>query len=52
VRWVFPRLFRARTPRYEALAERFGYTVTTVEMSCVRDERDFIDLLESTVAKG
>lgn len=52
VRWVFPRLFRARTPRYEALARRFGYTVTTVEVSAVRDETDFLDLLESAVARG
>ena len=52
VRWVFPRLFRARTPRYEALARRYGYTVTTRELSTVRDESDFVDLLTSAIARN
>ena len=33
-RWVFPRLFRSRVPRYEAIAGPHGYTVTSREVAC------------------
>ncbi|MDJ0740390.1 MAG: ATPase [Gammaproteobacteria bacterium] len=47
-RWVFPRLFHSRVPRYEAIATH-GYTVTSSEVAQVRDEADFLDLLESAI---
>lgn len=50
-RWVFPRLFHSRVPRYEAIAEPHGYTVTSREVSAVRDEQDFLDLLETAIAR-
>ena len=50
VRWIFPKLFYARIPRYEAIANEHGYTVTTKELYQVRDEKDFLDLL--TIAVG
>ena len=43
VRWIFPRLFRARIPRYEDIAARHGYTVATDEILAVKSENDFID---------
>ena len=46
-RWVFPRLFHSRIPRYEAIAKPHGYTVTSLEVAQVRDEADFLELLES-----
>jgi hypothetical protein len=52
VRWVFPRLFYARIPRYEAIAARYGYTVTTEEVAKVQSETDFLALVESAVARG
>lgn len=51
VRWVFPRLFRSRIPRYEAIAEQHGYTVSTDELSRVENERDFLDLLETVIER-
>ncbi|MGI9229536.1 MAG: ATPase [Gammaproteobacteria bacterium] len=45
VRWVFPRLFRARLPRYEDIARDFGYTVTTKEIAAINNEPGFIDLV-------
>lgn len=48
-RWVFPRLFRARIPRYEAIAARYGYTVTTEDLARVTDEKGFHDLLEKVI---
>jgi len=49
VRWIFPKLFHARIPRYEAIANKYGYTVTTGELYQVRDEKDFLDLLTTVV---
>ena len=49
-RWVFPRLFRSRVPRYEAIARR-GYTVTSREVAAVRDEQDFLTLVEQAIAR-
>lgn len=45
VRWVFPRLFYSRIPRYESIANEYGYTVTTNDISAVKSEKDFIDLI-------
>lgn len=45
-RWVFPRLFHARIPRYEAISEEFGYTVSTRDIAAINDESDFLKLIE------
>lgn len=50
-RWVFPRLFHSRVPRYEAIAEPYGYRVSSTEVAQVRDERDFLSLLEQAIAR-
>jgi hypothetical protein len=49
VRWMFPRLFYARIPRYEAIAKEFGYVVTTADLARVADEADFLRLVERTL---
>ena len=51
-RWVFPRLFHSRVPRYEAIAKPFGYTVSSEEVALIRDEQDFLDLLETAVVRA
>lgn len=50
-RWVFPRLFHSRIPRYRAIAEPHGYTVTSREIAQVRDEQDFLSLLELAITR-
>ena len=50
-RWVFPRLFHSRVPRYEAIAKPYGYTVTSREVTQVRDEADFLELLETVIGR-
>jgi hypothetical protein len=50
-RWIFPRLFHSRIPRYEAIAEPYGYTVTSKEVAEVRTESDFLDLLETAIGR-
>ena len=51
-RWVFPRLFHSRVPRYEAIARPHGYTVSSQEVALIRDERDFLELLETAIARA
>lgn len=50
-RWIFPRLFHARVPRYEAIAQRYGYTITSDELAAVNDEADFLALVETAIAR-
>ena len=51
-RWVFPRLFHSRIPRYEAIARPHGYTVTSEEVARVCDEADFMALMETAIARN
>lgn len=49
VRWVFSRLFNNRIPRYQAIADQYGYTVSTNDISRVNCESDFLALIETTL---
>ena len=51
-RWIFPRLFHSRIPRYEAIAREHGYTVTSEEVARVRNEADFDALIETAIARN
>lgn len=51
VSWVFPELFKSRLPRYEAIAEQYGYTVDARDVAEVKDEDDFIRLIADAIAK-
>ena len=49
-RWIFPRLFHSRLPRYDAIAEH-GYTVTSDEAARVENEDDLLQLLELAIER-
>ena len=49
--WVFPRLFRTRIPRYEAIAAEYGYSVSTEELAQAGDEAGFLSLLEQIIER-
>lgn len=51
VRWMFPRLFYSRLPRYEDIAEQYGYTITTDELHGIKNEQDFMKLVESALIR-
>jgi hypothetical protein len=51
VRWVFPYLFKARLPRYDAIAQQYGYTVSTTELYQIKTEADFVNLVTKAVAR-
>lgn len=50
-RWIFPRLFHARVPRYEAISRPQGYTVTSTELAQVTDDVDFLALMEKAIER-
>ena len=45
VRWIFPRHVAHRRPKYEALADRYGYTVDARAAECMTCEADFLELV-------
>lgn len=51
VGWIFPKLFRSRLPRYEAIAREYGYTVDAMEIAEVRNKDDFIHLVADALAR-
>ena len=51
VSWVFPELFKSRLPRYQAIADQYGYTVDANEAAGVKNEADFIRMISEALAK-
>jgi hypothetical protein len=51
-RWVFPRLFRDRIPRYETLAAQYGYSISSAEVMQLKNEQDLVDLVTDAIARG
>ncbi len=51
-RWVFPRLFNSRIPRYEAITKQYGYSITTREVEAIKCEQDFLKLIEKVLDRG
>jgi len=51
MQWVFPKLFHSRIPRYQALANEYGYTVQAADIAQVNGEEDFIQLVAEAIAR-
>lgn len=51
VTWIFPHLFHARIPRYEAIAAEHGYTIDASAVQKIRSEADFEALIEAALAQ-
>jgi hypothetical protein len=49
VRWIFPALLAHRAPKYEAMANQFGYTIPAEAAAAIRTDRDFLELVESVL---
>ena len=49
VRWIFPRHVAHRRPKYEALADRYGYTVDARAIERVTSEADFLELVAAAM---
>ncbi len=50
--WIFPALVKHRRPLYQALADKYGYTVSAREAEQVRNESDFLDLIEQAIERS
>jgi shikimate kinase len=51
VRWGFSKLFYSRIPRYDAIAEKYGYTITTDELSKVTNKEQLMALIETAIKR-
>jgi hypothetical protein len=49
VKWIFPRLWRHRIPRYQAIADQLGYVVEASEVAQLRDGADFLDMVANAI---
>ena len=49
VRWIFPSLVAHRRPRYQALADRYGYTLSARLAEAITTETDFLDYVASVL---
>jgi len=49
VRWVFPKLFHSRVPRYESIVSKYGYVANARDALNVANESQFLDFIEQTL---
>lgn len=47
--WGFEALLHNRLPRYQMLADNFGYTIEASDLATVRDGDEFLDLMASAI---
>ncbi len=50
--WIFPALVKHRRPLYQALADKYGYTVSAHEAEQVQSKSDFLDLIEQAIDRS
>ena len=49
--WIFPQLVKHRRPLYQALADKYGYTITAQEAAQVKSEADLLELVELAIGR-
>ena len=49
VRWIFPRLLEHRVPKYEAIAQRYGYTIDSQALYQCQNAEDVFQLIEQVL---
>jgi hypothetical protein len=49
--WGFEALLHDRLPRYQALADNFGYTVDAADLATVRDGGDFMQIMAKAITE-
>ncbi len=46
-RWVFPRLFENRLPKYQRIADKYGVTIPSEDFHGISTEQEFLDVIIS-----
>ena len=49
VKWIFPHLLQHRLPRYQAIADRYGYSIDYRAVAEIQNDDDFIELIAATI---
>lgn len=49
--WGFEALLHDRLPRYQALADRHGYTIEASDLATARDADEFVDLVAGAIRR-
>jgi hypothetical protein len=49
--WGFEALLRDRLPRYQALADNFGYTIEAAELAQISSGEEFVELMGQAIRK-
>lgn len=44
-RWVFPRLFENRLPKYQRIADKYGVTINSEEFQGIKTPEDFLNVI-------
>jgi hypothetical protein len=47
--WGFEALLHDRLPRYQKLADKFGYSIDAADLAIVRDGEEFVDLITTAI---
>jgi len=47
--WGFEALLHDRLPRYQKLADKYGYTIDAADLATVRDGEEFVDLVTAAM---
>lgn len=50
VSWVFPELYKSRLPRYQSIADQYGYTIDANDVAKVSNEDEFIQLIADAIS--
>lgn len=48
---IFPKLFYTRLPKYQAIADKYGCTITTEELRTIKSEADFLALVSEAIRR-
>ncbi len=49
--WGFEALLHDRLPRYQKLADKYGYTIEASDLATVRDGDEFVDLVAAAIGR-